>query len=186
MTATNIIGETYSQTITVNYKSVQNISPINMTITSPTDATAINRSSIMVKGTVTTDADEVWVNVNGKLAEVYNGQFVDNHVPLVNGVNRLIVNAIDSNGAVGRAETTVRADTTAPYVDLNSNITSGIAPITSYFGISVSLPNAVVSYQMDFDGDGVVDYTGTDFEGMTYTYMITASTSWTGKAATTS
>ncbi|HWR59646.1 MAG TPA: PKD domain-containing protein [Thermodesulfovibrionales bacterium] len=108
--------------------------------------------------------------VNGLAAEVYGNQFVINNVPLTDGDNRIIVNAIDSNGAVGRAELSVRADTSKPYITLSSNITSGIPALTTYFSVSTSIPNAITTYQIDFDGDGTIDYTGDNFDNITYTY----------------
>ncbi len=84
--------------------------------------------------------------------------------------NVIIANGVDSNGAVGRAEVAVKADTTKPYITLSANITSGIPPLTTYFQISTATPNPIVSYQMDFDGDGDIDYTGDTFDNITYTY----------------
>lgn len=40
------------------------------------------------------------------------------------------------------------------------NITSGIPQLTTYFTVSTETPNMMVSYLMNFDGDGVIDYTG--------------------------
>jgi hypothetical protein len=119
---------------------------------------------------VTTNAEEVWIKINGVLAEVYNGQFVANHVPLTEGDNKIIANATDSNGAVGRAEVSVKANITAPHITLNANITSGVSPLTSYFTVTTEIPNAVTTYQMDFEGDGTIDYTGSTFEDIFHTY----------------
>ena len=123
----------------------------------------------MVKGAVTTTADEVWIKVNGVLAEVYNGQFVANHVPLTEGNNVIVVNATDSNGGVGRAEVSVTA-VIKPYVTLNANITSGIAPLAVHFSVSTTIPNPAALYQMDLDGDGVIDFVGADFDNVSLTY----------------
>ena len=168
--ATNPEGDTDTQTITANYKTDPPVSPIRISITSPANNETINRPSVLVKGTVTTTAEEVSIKVNGILAEVYNGQFVANHVPLTEGDNRIIANATDSNGGVGRAEVSVKANTTLPYVTLNTNITSGIPPLAAYFSVATELPNAVTSYQIDFEGDGVIDYTGETFEDIFHTY----------------
>jgi hypothetical protein len=50
-------------------------------------------------------------------------------------------------------------------------MTSGTAPLRTYFSLSTELPNPVVEYQIDFDGDGVVDYRGTSFDDISHTYM---------------
>jgi PKD repeat protein len=125
---------------------------------------------VIVRGTVTTSAQEVSIKVNGILADIYGNQFVANNVPLTEGNNTIIANALDSNGAVARAEINVNAITTGPYITLSANITSGIPPLTTYFSVSTATPNPIVSYQIDFDGDGVIDYTGETFEVVTYTY----------------
>ncbi len=57
-----------------------------------------------------------------------------------------------------------------PYITLNANIESGIAPLTTYFSVTTSIPNTVSTYQMDYEGDGTVDYTGTTFDNISHTY----------------
>jgi PKD repeat protein len=167
--ATNIYGKTGSRTIKVNYTGEQ-LAPISISIISPEANATINRPEITVRGTFVSDAEEVSIKVNGIIAEKYGNQFVANGVPLVEGNNVIIVNALDSNGATGRAEITVNAVTTAPYITLISNITSGIPPLTAYFSLSTEIPNKIMTYQIDFEGDGIIDYTGTAFEDITYTY----------------
>jgi hypothetical protein len=167
--ATTIMGSNASQTISVNYQSSQ-VSPMNISITYPSAGTTINRPATMVRGTFTSDADEISIKVNGMAADIYGNQFVINNMPLMDGDNVIIANAIDSNGAVGRAEVTVKADTIKSYITLSANITSGIPQLTTYFQVSTETPNQTVGYQMDFDGDGVIDFTGDTFENMSFTY----------------
>lgn len=167
--ANNIDGKTNSHTINVNYTAEQ-VNPISISITSPEANATINRPTVIVRGTVTTEAEEISIKVNGIIAETYGNQFVANGVPLVEGNNVIIANALGSNGAIGRAEITVNAVTTAPYITLSSNITSGIPSLTAYFSVSTEIPNPVANYQMDFEGDGIIDYTGETFEDITYTY----------------
>jgi len=101
---------------------------------------------------------------------VYGNQFIVNGVPLFEGNNVLIVKALGSDGAMGREEITVQVFTTVPYITLISNITSGIPPLTVYFLVSTEIPNPVAEYQIDFEGDGVIDYTGTSFEDINHIY----------------
>lgn len=166
--AMNPEGDVDIQTITVIRQPAQ-AEPIQLSITAPIGNETINRPSVLVKGTVTSTADEVWVKVNGQLADVHNGQFVANHLPLTEGTNVIIVNATDSNGGVGRAEVTVTA-VKAPYVTLNANITSGIPPLTTYFQITTAIPNAITGYRIDFEGDGIIDYTGAMFDDISHAY----------------
>ena len=170
VTAVNQDGATDSQAITVNYKANQTPSPISVTITHPAPNAAINKPMTMVVGTVTTTANEVWVKVNGVPAVVYGNQFVINNVPLVDGSNRIVADAMDDIGAIARAEVSVNANTTAPYVLLGTNITSGIAPFTSYFSTITNVPNAAASYRIDFEGDKTDDYNSEIFENVAHTY----------------
>jgi hypothetical protein len=162
-------GQTGTHSITVNYHSAP-VPPMYISITSPSNNATINRPSVIVRGTVTTSAQEVSIKVNGILADIYGSQFVANNVPLTEGNNTIIANALDSNGAVARAEVSVNAITTGPYITLSANITSGIPPLATYFSVSTGIPNAITTYQIDFEGDGVIDYSGDTFDNMTYTY----------------
>ncbi|OGL46733.1 MAG: hypothetical protein A2W05_02180 [Candidatus Schekmanbacteria bacterium RBG_16_38_10] len=145
--------------------------PITITITSPLDSSTINRPDVMVKGTVTnTTGNETGVTVNGVVATVYNGQFFVNHMPLQDGQNTITATATDTAGNTATTSITVNAVTSAPHVTLNANIESGIAPLTTYFSVSTSIPNAVSTYQMDYEGDGSIDYTGTTFDNISFIY----------------
>ncbi len=43
---------------------------------------------------------------------------------------------------------------------MRGNIESGIVPLTMYLSVSTNIPNSVASYDFDYEGDDVVDYTG--------------------------
>jgi hypothetical protein len=55
-------------------------------------------------------------------------------------------------------------------VILRANIESGLAPLTTYFTVSTEMPNSAASYQIDYEGDGTVDYTGATFEYISHIY----------------
>jgi PKD repeat protein len=93
-----------------------------------------------------------------------------NQISLVEGSNTITASATDTTGNTASHSIIVNAITTTPHVTLNANIESGIAPLTTYFSISTSIPNAVSTYQMDYEGDGIVDYTGTTFDNISFTY----------------
>ncbi len=147
------------------------LSPITLTITSPLDSETINRSDVMVTGTVSNSTgNETGITVNGIVAVVSNGEFFVNHVPLVEGENTITANAVDTADNTATASITVTSDTTVPYVTLNANIESGIAPLESYFTVSTSIPNSVAKYDFDYEGDSVIDYTGATFEDISVIY----------------
>lgn len=91
----------------------------------------MNRQTVLVQGTFSSDAEEVWIKVNGVLAEIYNDQFVANNVPSTDGENRIIANALDSNGGVGRVKDRVSADTMAPHITLHANISRTVTTVTT-------------------------------------------------------
>ncbi|MEJ2697945.1 MAG: PKD domain-containing protein [Candidatus Sulfobium sp.] len=167
--ASSIFGGTASAVIRVSYKPSQ-ATPMKISVTYPPDGDTINRPFTMVKGKVITDAKEISLKVNGIPAEIYGDQFVINDVPLTDGDNAIIANAVDSDGSVARDEVSVKADTLKPCVTLSANITSGIPSLTTYFRASTEMPGPVANYQVDFDGDGVIDYTGEALEDVSYTY----------------
>ena len=113
--------------------------------------------------------------MNGIVATVmslsnYNGEFFVNHVPLVEGSNTITASAVDTEGYAASTSIAVTAVITEPYVTLNANIESGISPLETYFSISTSIPNSVASYDFDYEGDSVIDYTGTTFEDISVIY----------------
>ena len=96
------------------------------------------------------------MTVNGMVAtvvrQVLYDEFVVNQVPLTDGPNTITATATDTTGNTAKVSIIVNANTTTPHVTLTANIESGIAPLTSYFSISTSIPNAVSTYQMDYEG----------------------------------
>ncbi len=148
-------------------------SPITITITSPVSGATINRSDVMVKGTVTNSTgNETGVTVNGVVATVYDNQFIANHIPLTEGSNTITVTATDTAGHTATKAIIVNAVTTGNYIDLTANPESGVAPLTTYFSVSTSIPNAVATYQMDYEGNGSIDYTGSTFDNINFTYTV--------------
>ncbi|MBI5674557.1 MAG: fibronectin type III domain-containing protein, partial [Nitrospirae bacterium] len=145
--------------------------PITLTIISPSPGQTINNSDVMVKGTVTnTTLSETGVTVNGITANIYNNEFFVNSVPLEEGENIITASATDTTGYTASTSISVNANTTASHVTLTANIESGIPPLTTYFSVSTYIPNAVTSYQMDYEGDSTIDYTGTTFDNISHTY----------------
>ena len=168
--AANTDGDVDFQVISVSYHAVVPQPSLVVSITTPTAGVIINKPVTTIEGTITTTASEAWVTVNGMPATIYGSQFVVNNIPLTNGNNRIIVNAMDSSGALARTETIVTANTATQHVKLNANIVSRTAPLLVYFSVSTALTNAIESYQIDFDGDGSNDYTGPTFDNISQTY----------------
>ena len=143
---------------------------LEISITSPLDGETINRAKIMVRGTVRSDTNDIGITVNGILAEITGNNWIANSVPLTIGSNTITAVVTDSNGNTASKAITVTTNSNTQFVTLSANVTSGIPPLQVNFSVSTSTFTPA-SYQMDFDGDGVVDYTGTTFENVSYTYI---------------
>jgi YVTN family beta-propeller protein len=145
--------------------------PLEITITSPLNGVTLNRTRTMVSGIINAETTDVGVKVNGIIAEIKGSEWIANNVPLTEGENIIEAVATDSYGNTDTATITIRTNDIKQAVVLSANITSGIAPLTAYFSVSTDIPNPVVSYQMDYEGDGTIDYTGTTFEDISHTYI---------------
>jgi len=142
----------------------------------PGELQTINKARTIVKGTFKSDTKDVGITINGILAEVIpessnrgtSNQWIANGVPLTIGANTITATIKDSGGNIETTSITINTTDISQPVTLSANITSGIAPLTTYFSVSTSF--TPVSYQMDFEGDGIIDYTGATFEDITHTY----------------
>ncbi|MDA8240480.1 MAG: PKD domain-containing protein [Nitrospiraceae bacterium] len=162
--ATNTDGTTYGSDMTFTTP------PITITITSPTDGSTIYRPDIMVKGNLITPGNETGVTVNGIVGMVYGSDFAVNHVPLSDGANTISVTATDTAGNTATTAITVTADASQPYVTLTASPESGVAPLPVNFSASTAIPNGVATYEMDFDGDAVNDYSDATFDNVSHLY----------------
>ena len=89
-------------------------------------------------------------------------------MPLVLGENVITATATDSYKNADTKTITIYTNDISQHVELSANISSGIPPLTTYFSTSTSF--IPVSYEMDFQGDGISDYIGTAFEEVSYSY----------------
>jgi len=143
-------------------------SPLEITITSPSGGDTINKAKLMIQGSVRTDTKDVGITVNGIVADVSGNEWTANNVPITIGENIVTATARDSYGNTDTETITIYSNDTTQHVELSANITSGIPPLTTYFSTSTSF--IPVSYQMDFEGDGIIDFTEATFEEISYTY----------------
>ena len=142
----------------------------NITFSSPLDGAIINEENIMITGTFFSPLPEISVKVNGKLAEVNGNEFFVNRVPLNLGENSIIATLSEEGGFSTEEIITIKADYQLQPVKLTSNLTSGTLPLIVNFDIDTNLSNSIVSYQMDFDGDGSIDYTADNSDNIFFTY----------------
>lgn len=144
---------------------------IDILIASPTDGATINGNSVTVTGSVSNAAGvETGITINGMAAALYNNQFTVNSVPLTSGPNTITVTATDVKGATATKSITVNAEVPANFIKLSAYPESGVQPMNVFFVVSQQLSNPIVNYQIDFDGDGVIDYEGPVFNNVNFTY----------------
>ena len=144
---------------------------IFITINSPVNGAVINNNNVIVTGSIGNPATvETGVTVNGLPASLNNNLFVVNNVPLNAGQNTITVTATDINGTTASKSITVNATIPENYITLSVYPESGIVPLIVSFVISENLSNSILNYQIDFNGDGIMDYSSSTFENINYTY----------------
>lgn len=136
----------------------------------PGDGSTINKSSALVKGTISTDSHEVGITVNGVLAEISGGEFAVNGVPLNIGKNTITAVATDADGTTATSGITVHTDEYQNLVNLTTDKTSGLSPVTVKFAIDTQISNQITRYEMDFEGDGIQDQTVEDLANVSFIY----------------
>jgi len=143
------------------------ISPLEIKIVSPTDGEIISASNAIIKGSFKSDSKDVGIAVNGVIADTVGTNWAAN-VPLNIGANKITATINDNSGnSVISTIAVSTPDTTSP-LKLSANVKNGLAPLQIAFSAVFSgIPQM---YEMDFEGDGIIDYKGADFEGMVRTY----------------
>ena len=150
-------------------KAVITIKPaLEVSITSPSEGETINKARTIVKGYFKSETRDIGITVNGVIAEIVGSDWIASGVPLALGTNMITATIKDSVGNTGSKAVLITTEAVSEPVRLTANVTSGVAPLTVYFSISTSF--VPVSYQLDFEGDGVIDYTGTTFENISHIY----------------
>jgi hypothetical protein len=156
--------------------SVQVQPQLRAQITSPTNGSTVLYSPILVQGTIVNNygPSEIGLTVNGYVAETQGGKFAVDGVALPAGANTLTTTATDGAGvtATATANVTVVPDPPSPPVTLTAESPSSLAPATVTFEVDTQLASPITSYQIDFDGNGSVDFTGSTFVGVSHTYSV--------------
>lgn len=149
-------GGTVSETVTV---TVAEPSPINLTITTPVNGTAVNMPETIVTGTINHENGiETGVIVNGVPALIYNGTYVANHVPLLEGENTITVVANDAEGETIQKSVAVTAASVTDAIMLGSNYAFGLAPLAATLQVAASFETSSEP-SFSYAGPGEVVFT---------------------------
>ncbi|MDH4266320.1 MAG: Ig-like domain-containing protein [Deltaproteobacteria bacterium] len=142
------------------------VSALAIEIISPLNGATVNQSKVLVHGKIYNQTGEVGVVINGVLAEVQGNDFAA-IVPLQTGQNILTAVATVVNESQVQTSATINTDTQQEMIRLMVYPTSGILKppantLDVAFEAEVYLPNPVLSYSWDFNGDGTAEITGAD------------------------
>jgi len=150
---------------------------LSVSITSPSSGSTVDGSTVEVVGTYAGPTD-IGITVNGAVAYVQNGTFVAPAVPVVSGSNSLMATAAKLSGTTASsAAVSISGSGNAPAITLGAPRLLGLAPFTVGFTPNIgTLPagRTVSSVAIDYNGDGIDDYTGPSFSGATLSYTFTA------------
>ncbi|KJU84310.1 outer membrane adhesin-like protein [Candidatus Magnetobacterium bavaricum] len=146
------------------------VAELSINITEPSDGATVDKRMTLVRGTFSWESGDVGIVVNGVPAEISGRQWYTNNVMLAVGANTITATITDTSGNSKSKSITVNTTTTEQAVILSANITSGLAPLTTNLYAYTDVPNEVTGYAIDFEGDGSIDYTASEFDGVSYTY----------------
>ncbi|MBF0609233.1 MAG: hypothetical protein HQL61_16970, partial [Magnetococcales bacterium] len=146
------------------------VAELSINITEPSDGATVDKIMTLVRGTFSWESGDVGIVVNGVAAEISGRQWYANNVRLAVGANTITATITDASGNSKVRSINVNTTTTDNIVVLEPTIVNGLAPLTTSFDVLKKLPDSVTSYEIDFEGNGTIDYTAAEFEDVSYTY----------------
>jgi hypothetical protein len=142
---------------------------LDVAISDPLSGSSIDSNHVAVTGRYVSYTQDVGVSVNGVAAGLYDGLFVAEDVPLRAGSNKLRVVGRTFDGVQDTDFVVVAGGRRDPPLDLDSNISSGIAPLEVAF-YSRARGRSDGKYSYDFNGDGIVDSVMQSDDHVSFTY----------------
>jgi hypothetical protein len=123
--------------------------------------------SVLVRGTVEAQGVEVGVTVNGSPTSVRGNDFVA-VVPVDPDTTTLTALATTAAGATATNVIAITVSAAAETTALRVSPASGVAPLAVSFSLVGPAPSVAV--ELDADGDGRIDVTGSTLDDYTFTY----------------
>jgi len=148
---------------------IERTTPV-VTITEPADGTTVPEGTILVRGTVEADGEEIGVTVNDVIAAVQGNTFAA-FLPVTPDTTTLTAVATTASGATGSPTiglTVTPATDQDLIIRLRPNPPGGVAPLRVAFSLlGGPVPAAI---HLDLVGDGSVDFSGPSLDGQAFTY----------------
>ena len=126
-----------------------------LAITSPAADASIHGDSILVTGTILAPIN-TGVTVNGMVANVDNGKFYANNVPLQPGANTLTVTYTTADGTTATQTRSVNSTGTNP-IQVTANEYMGAAPMQVSLSVASQTGNPILSINVAPGGTASID-----------------------------
>ncbi|MGH7368699.1 MAG: Ig-like domain-containing protein [Candidatus Rokuibacteriota bacterium] len=140
-----------------------------VTITEPSAGTTVPSGAVLVRGTVAPGGIEVGVTVNGVVAARHGSAFAA-LVPVTAApsVTLTAVATTESGGTATHAVTVAVSDLGENVLALRAHPETGGVPLTTSFSLLGGPVPARI--ELDFDGDGQLDFDGPTLDGRTFDF----------------
>lgn len=131
----------------------------SLTVSSPTTGASIADDRVLVTGTFSAPPNSA-VTVNGRVAAISGNQFYASSIPLEQGENTLSITLATVDGP-RLTKTLTITSTGAASLQITTTPVEGLAPLDVSFALKVTVGINIQLVEVDFDGDGVMDFTDT-------------------------
>jgi hypothetical protein len=164
--ATDFAGNSSSASIAVTLSQAT----VSLRITNPPPGSHINDYNVLVTGEFDNSMGEVGINVNGYVA-LQDGNEFATFVPLDGSITSLTATATSTAGTALASHTvSVTVQTPGAEQVLSFRPFPAIALVSQPVSFTLTSLNEIAQVQLDGNGDGTIDFTGTTLEGITVTF----------------
>ncbi|MCI4627086.1 MAG: PKD domain-containing protein, partial [Candidatus Magnetoovum sp. WYHC-5] len=112
----------------------------------------------------------VAINVDNIPVYVSGNQWVSPEFKLDEGANNITATISDGQGNTYTDTVSVNVSLPINGIQVRVSKGNGLSPLKAYFDVDEKLLYSVVLYEIDFDGDGTYDYSGSELTDPFYTY----------------
>lgn len=158
--ASDKAGNLTTKTVSLTYAPPTSL---NISVISPIQAATVTSNTVNVVGTFTGPLN-TGITVNGIAASLSGNKFAASNVPLEEGGNTLTILATTLDGFTVTKTLSVTRAGSSPY-RIETFPSAGIAPLEVQFSIENLGTDPITRIDVDFEGDGSVDFTTTDAAG---------------------